>query len=97
MHLVNSCRCPEAVLPLPQIKNLKFAGVAGTKLWMLQVHSPYPPALGPKRRNKMMTDKPTCAGYQHPSRITHYSLLGLPNEFHSISLNHFGPYLRTGE
>jgi len=48
-----------------QIKQLKFVGVAGTKLRRLQVDSPDPVALGAEKRNEVMTDEPTRAGDQN--------------------------------
>ena len=64
----------QAVLPRPQIKQVEFVGIAGTKLWRLEVNSPDPVALCPKKRNEMVTDEATRAGYQDPSRLTHCSL-----------------------
>ena len=51
-----------------EIKQLKFIGIASTKLRMFQVDSLNPVASRSKKRNKMMTDESTCARYQSPNR-----------------------------
>jgi hypothetical protein len=55
---------------LPQIKQFKLVGVAVTKLRRLQVDTPDPVALPVKKRNEMLTDEPSCPGYQDPHRIS---------------------------
>jgi len=73
IHLVDARRCSQAVLPIPQIKQLEFIGVAGRKLRTLEVDSPDPIALCPKKRNEMVSDKPACAGYQNLNRMAQCS------------------------
>ena len=65
VHLVDARRGPQAVLPIPQIKQLKFIGIAGIKLRGLEVDSPDPVALRPEKRNEVMADEPACAGHQN--------------------------------
>jgi hypothetical protein len=52
---------------------------------MLQVDSPDPIAVRPKKRNEMMTDESACTGNQDPNHITQFSLLRIHNNAQSIS------------
>lgn len=38
--------------PPTSVEQLKFVGIAGTKLWILQVDSPHPIALAPEEKKR---------------------------------------------